>query len=342
MAEEIPLEEVSTSKKKGTKGYVALGVAIGLAIGVAVGYYAHNATLQYAYKLLSEAQPPPPDLYLTAYSPGKVVLLTSMGTPILEQDFPVNESFKYIGQVKDYIILMTKDYIYVLKNNEAYSKLLVGNLTDGLVVNDSVYVASSGGVMKLSVPDLVEDAVWKTEGVTGLYAIPEEGLLFALTDKALYVLDENLNIVKKYDTGGQRLFVGAYYFFVAKGDAVTSYDRSSGRPIAAATVEGQVHDLRACKGILLVATSAKLYALSVPDLSVIKIINATGSQLISDASCSLVYLVGDKTLYVVLVPSLNIHKAELPVSLDGLEVRAGALGAVATGTKRQIALACGG
>jgi outer membrane protein assembly factor BamB len=135
--------------------------------------------------------------------------------------------------------------------------------------------------------------------------------------------------------------VGAYYFFVAKGGAVSSYDRTTGRPVATATVEGEVYDLRACRGILLVATSAKLYAFRVPDLSLIKTFDAAGIQLINDASCSLVYLVGDKTLYVVLVPSLNLHKAELPASLDGLEVRTGALGVAATGVKRQIALACG-
>jgi hypothetical protein len=343
MAEEIPLGEIGTSKGKGAKGYIALGIAIGLVIGTAVGYYVNVGTLQYAYKLLSEAQSPPPDLYLTAYSPGKVMLLTGMGTPIMVQDFAVNEKFRYIGQIKEYKILVTNnDYIYVLKNNEIYSRLLVEGLITGVVMKESIYVAFNGGVVKLSVPDLVEEAVWKMEGVSWLYAIPEEGLLFALTDKALYVLDENLRVVKKYDAGGQRLFVGAYYFFVAKGGAVSSYDRTTGRLIATATVEGEVYDLRACRGILLAATSAKLYAFRVPDLSLIKTFDAAGIQLINDASCSLVYLVGDKTLYVVLVPSLNLHKAELTVSLDGLEVRTGALGVAATGAKRQVALACGG
>jgi hypothetical protein len=65
-----------------------------------VGYYVNVGTLQYTYKLLSETQSPPPDLYLTAYSPGKVMLLTGMGTPIMEQDLPVNEKFRYIGQIK--------------------------------------------------------------------------------------------------------------------------------------------------------------------------------------------------------------------------------------------------
>jgi len=60
MAEEIPLGEVSPSKDKSARGYVVLGIAIGLVIGVVVGYYVHVGTLQYAYKLLSETQSPPP------------------------------------------------------------------------------------------------------------------------------------------------------------------------------------------------------------------------------------------------------------------------------------------
>jgi hypothetical protein len=95
--------------------------------------------------------------------------------------------------------------------------LLIEELITGVVVKESVYVALNGGVVKLSVPDLVEEAVWKMEGVSWLHAIPEEGLLFALTDKALYVLDENLKVVKKYDAGGQRLFVGAYYLLRGQG-----------------------------------------------------------------------------------------------------------------------------
>ncbi|MFZ8837664.1 MAG: hypothetical protein ACO2PM_01755 [Pyrobaculum sp.] len=166
MTEEIPLGEIGTSKGKGSKGYIALGIGIGLAIGIAVGYYVNVGTLQYAYKLLSEAQSPPPDLYLTAYSPGKVMLLTGMGTPIMEQDFPVNEKFRYVGQIKEYKILVTNnDYIYVLKNNGIYSKLFVEGLITGTVMKESIYVAFNGGVVKLSVPNLVEEAVWKMEGV---------------------------------------------------------------------------------------------------------------------------------------------------------------------------------
>jgi hypothetical protein len=99
--------------------------------------------------------------------------------------------------------------MYVLKNNDIYSKLFVEGLITGTVMKESIYVAFNGGVVRLSVPNLVEEAVWKMEGVSWLYAIPEEGLLFALTDEALYVLDENLKVAKNYDEGGQRLFVGA-------------------------------------------------------------------------------------------------------------------------------------
>ena len=342
MAEEIPLGEVSPSKDKSARGYVVLGIAIGLVIGVVVGYYVHVGTLQYAYKLLSETQSPPPDLYLVAYSPGKIVLMTAMGTPILEQTLPINDKFKYIGQVGDYKIYIVNNYIYVLKDNEIYGKLLVEGLIHGVTMGGNVYVVTRGGVVKLTIPDLVEEAARDVEGATWLYAIPEEKMLFVLTERELYVLNDNLEIEKKYNAGGQRLFVGAYYFFVVRGNTLTSYDRSSGKPIASVVLDGEVYDLRACRGILFVATSNKLYALKVPDLATIKTIDAVGNQLINDVSCSLMYLTEDKTLYTILVPSLNMHKVELTTPLDSLEIRSGALGiAATTGARRQIALACG-
>jgi len=39
-------------------------------------------TLKYAYSLLYVALPPPPDLHLAAYSPGKMLLMTGLGTPV--------------------------------------------------------------------------------------------------------------------------------------------------------------------------------------------------------------------------------------------------------------------
>jgi hypothetical protein len=45
MTEEIPLGEIGTSKGRGAKGYIALGIAIGLVIGIAVGYYVNVGTL---------------------------------------------------------------------------------------------------------------------------------------------------------------------------------------------------------------------------------------------------------------------------------------------------------
>jgi hypothetical protein len=49
MAEEIPLGEIGTSKGRGSKGYIALGIGIGLAIGIsALGVAAIGAKKQVA------------------------------------------------------------------------------------------------------------------------------------------------------------------------------------------------------------------------------------------------------------------------------------------------------
>jgi len=43
----------------------------------------YAGTLKYAYSILSETQPSPPDLHLVAYSPRKMLLMTGIGTPVL-------------------------------------------------------------------------------------------------------------------------------------------------------------------------------------------------------------------------------------------------------------------
>ncbi|AET33269.1 hypothetical protein [Pyrobaculum ferrireducens] len=342
MSVEIPLEEPA-KKEGGGLGYILLGVTIGLAVGVAVGYYVNTATLQYAYKLLSEAQSPPPDVYLVAYKPGRTALMTAMGTPLYEQPFGVDQPLAYVGDSGEFSIFYSPNYVYVVKGSDVYTKLLVEGIKAASLMDGNLYVGAGDGVVKLALPDLDEKGRLKMDNVNDLIAMPDEKEIYVLTKDKLYILDQNLEIIKEFPFGGDKLFVGAYYFFITRGGVVSSYERTTGRQLASYSVVGEVVDLRACRGILLVVTAAKTYALRVPDLSLIKVLDVGGIRLRADSTCSLVYILGDNSISVVLLPSLSIHNVKTNTAFDDLAIRTGA-GAVAAqvGGKRQIALACGG
>lgn len=337
---EIPLEEPVRREKR--SGYILLGIAIGLAIGIAVGYYVNTGTLQYAYKLLSEAQAPPPDIYLVAYTAGKSLILTPMGTQLLTQPLNLNNII-YIDDLNEYTIFISSLYVYVVKNQDIYTRLYIEGIKAASLMGNDIYVGAKEGVYKLGVPDLNEKGSIKINDVRDLVAMPDEKEVYVLTGEKLYIFSEDLKPLREFGVGGDKLFVGAYYFFVAKGNEVISFERSSGKKISSAMVSGRVQDLRACRGILLVVTSDKTYALRVPDLSLIKTLDVGGIRARADLSCSIVYVVGDRALHMILVPSLNVHTTQLGVGLDDLAVKSGASGAaVQLGGRRQIALACGG
>lgn len=338
---EIPLEE--PVKKEKRSSYILLGIAIGLAIGIAVGYYVHTGTLQYAYKLLSEAQAPPPDIYLVAYTAGKSLMLTPMGTQLLVQPLNLNEKIIYVGDVAEYTIFISSEYVYVIKGQDIYTRLYIKGIKAASLMGNDIYVGAEEGVYRLGVPELEEKGSEKISDVRDLVAMPDENEVYVLTGEKLYVLSEDLEQLREFGVGGDKLFVGAYYFFVAKGNDVISFERFSGKQISRATVGGEVQYLRACRGIMLVVTADKTYALRVPDLSLIKTLDVGGLRVRADPTCSLVYIVGDSALHMILVPSLNVHTVQLDVMLYDVAVKSGASGvAVQLGGKRQIALACGG
>ncbi len=339
--EEITLEEPVKKERRG--GYILLGVVVGLVIGIAVGYYVNVGTLQYAYKLLLEAQATPPDIYLVAYATGKSLTLTPMGTLLLAQPLGLNDKVNYIGDAGGYSVFISSNYVYVVKGAELYSRMYFEEIRAASVLDSEVYVGAKDGVYKLGIPELDERASVKINDVRDLVVMLDTREVYLLTGDKLYILTEDLKPVRELAEGGDRLFVGAYYFFIARGNRITSYDRSTGRQISSTTVGGEVNQLRACRGILLAVTSDKTYALRVPDLALIKIIDAGGLKVRADPSCGLAYIIKDHELYMVLIPSLNIHTIKLDTALDDVVIRSGAAGAaVQLGGKRQIALACGG
>ncbi|AEA12581.1 hypothetical protein TUZN_1101 [Thermoproteus uzoniensis 768-20] len=340
MSEEIPLGAPEGGGRRVL--FLALGIAIGLAAGVGLGYWAKYQTLQYAYSLLSQSQPPPMDIYLVAYSPGQMAILTAAGTPILQQRLGLTGHFSYAGSYGPYSIFLSNGTIYVFNGTEEYTELYLKGVEKGVVVGNSLYVVAAGGVYKLSLPDLSNEGFLAVKDADDIYAIPGEGVLYVLTPNSLVELDGALRPLAIYDVGGDRVFVGAYYLFIANGASVTSYSRTTLDRLASTSLAGTVRDMRACRGVLLVATSRGLYALSVPGLSELKFLNVTGNELEADPSCTVVYLAGDHRLYAITVPSLSISSADLPAPLDGLEIRAGALTAQPASAPRQIALACGG
>jgi len=154
---EIPLEE--PVKKEKRSSYILLGIAIGLAIGIAVGYYVHTGTLQYAYKLLSEAQAPPPDIYLVAYTADKSLMLTPMGTQLLVQPLNLNEKIIYVGDVAGYTIFISSEYVYVIKGQDIYTRLYIKGIKAASLMGNDIYVGAEEGIYRLGVPELVKKSV---------------------------------------------------------------------------------------------------------------------------------------------------------------------------------------
>ncbi|AFA39413.1 hypothetical protein Pogu_1386 [Pyrobaculum oguniense TE7] len=342
MGEEIQLEEPVSIKggKKGIGGLL-LGIAIGLVIGIAVGYYVNTATLQYAYNLLSSAQPPPPDAYIVGFKPGQMLLATPMGSPISVAAFDLKEPLEVLDYNTEYYLVKSGEYLYLYKTTgERVSRIYVEGLLKGYLHGGKAYVISQKGVAVYQLPDFVLEKEVNVN-IHDAYMLKEEApLLYVLTPNGLLVLNAQLAEVEKFSVSGMKLFVGAYYFFVWDGERLTSYYRNTGRTIASVTIGGGVKEMFACRGIFLVLTDGGIKAYKVPDLQFIKTVEVSGIRMRHDPSCSIVYVLGNDETHVVMVPSLSHHVVEL--SLDDVVVRSGASGVAVAAGGRQIALACGG
>jgi len=328
------------------KYWVALGLVVGLVVGLAVGYYLNAATLQYAYKLLESAQQPPPDAYVVALSPkGAAFFLTAMGTPITTAQWSGGAA-RVAGAYRDMYIAYDVDRGRILQiaqdlevKNVVYIDGLVGVYLDEK--GGYVYALSRDKLYKISADTL--DVVKSVEVPNGVYiaGINEPSTeVYVLTESSLVKFDGDLNRLGEVAVSGRSLFVGVLYFFVGGDGFVKSFDKS-GRQIAEAKLAGGASQLLACRGILLASTDGGVYALSIPDLRIIKKIDARGI-LYADPTCSMVYAVEDSKATVILIPSLNTHVVNLPEPLDGLIFRTGAGAALGGGAMRKVALACGG
>jgi len=343
---DIELGEIELEgTKRGGKSWLYLGIAIGLVVGMAIGYYVNVGTLQYAYKLLESAQPPPPDMYLVAFKPGQISLLTPMGSPIFSQPIVgVNGEVKCVGENGEYTVLVVNDkMIYVLKSGNIYSALTIDGLVKALAHKDNIYAITNDRVILLKIPDLTRVKEIPLEGrPNDAYLLPEEPpKLYVLLPNKLVVYDALLNKIEEFDVGGSKIFVGAYYFFVVKDGVLSSFKRS-GEHIADANLRvGEVLQLRACRGILLVLTKEGTYAYRVPTLDFVKKLDVTGRRMRADPLCTIVYVLSNSKGWAILMPSLSVKELNLPAPFDDIVVRFGGAGGFAVSGGRQIALSCG-
>lgn len=319
-----------------------LGLAVGLAAGAAVGYYAQVGTLLHAYQLLRSAQPPPQDLYLVAYGPGRAAVLTAMGTQLASRGLPLSGRLEYVGEWGDHVVLRSGDVLAVVRGDRVYSSLTVEGLVAAFVHGDRVYLAAGRRAAMLSLPDLREVRSWDLgEEATDAYLVPEDPPTFyVLTRQRLESFDGDLLKSGELPVGGDRVFAGALYLFVAAGRRIEALERATGRPVASAEAPGPVLGLRACRGLLFASTGSAVYVYTVPDLRPRGVLEVRGSRARADPTCTLVYFLANGTAWVVSVPSLHVEAVAMP--FDDVAVKAGAAAAAAAPSgARQVALACG-